>query len=511
MSEQLAARLARGRRGDGDGAPRPGARVISDGTAAAPHRRDAALAGRGRGAPPKVVALGGGHGLSASLSALRRITGDLTAVVTVADDGGSSGRLRAELGVLPPGDLRMALAALCGDDEWGRTWAQVFQHRFASGGDLHGHAVGNLLIVALWEQLGRPGRRRSTGSAGCSARTAGCCRCPRCRWTSYAVVRGLDPARPDAVSHRARPGRPSRSPRGEVQSVRLRAGGPAGRARRRSQAVLDADWVVLGPGSWFTSVHAAPAGAGAGRRRCGDQGPPGARAQPRAAAGGDRGLLPAASPRGSGGARPELAVDVVLADEAAVPRAASSARRGGSARWAPTRRLAPVADAGRRRGTTRSCWPPRTTGFFVCMEGSAHGDDGSGEGRAQPAPRHPDLLPQGGGLGDPAVRRRSAHRERPHRDRGGAGHRDRGAAAAQGHPGGLRARLRAGRDGARRAAPRQPLRGAGGRRTATSWPGRPAWSTAAAGPSAGCRRRSSRAPPATPRRPGAARSWRTAR
>ncbi|HJY25184.1 MAG TPA: gluconeogenesis factor YvcK family protein, partial [Actinomycetes bacterium] len=105
---------------------------------------------------PRVVALGGGHGLAASLSALRRITHRLTAVVTVADDGGSSGRLRRELGVLPPGDLRMALAALCGDDDWGRTWSEVVQHRFTSAGPLHDHAVGNLLIVALWELLQEP-------------------------------------------------------------------------------------------------------------------------------------------------------------------------------------------------------------------------------------------------------------------------------------------------------------------------------------------------------------------
>ena len=74
---------------------------------------------------PAVVALGGGHGLSASLGALRHITDRLSAVVTVADDGGSSGRLRRELGVLPPGDLRMALAALCGRNEWGVTWSRV--------------------------------------------------------------------------------------------------------------------------------------------------------------------------------------------------------------------------------------------------------------------------------------------------------------------------------------------------------------------------------------------------
>jgi uncharacterized cofD-like protein len=102
----------------------------------------------------RVVALGGGHGLYASLSALRRVTRDLTAVVTVADDGGSSGRLRREFGVLPPGDLRMALAALCGDDAWGTTWSQVIQHRFTGDAELGGHAVGNVLIVGLWELLG---------------------------------------------------------------------------------------------------------------------------------------------------------------------------------------------------------------------------------------------------------------------------------------------------------------------------------------------------------------------
>ena len=85
---------------------------------------------------PNVVAFGGGHGLAASLTALRRVTDHLTAIVTVADDGGSSGRLREELDCLPPGDLRMALAALCGDDESGRTWADVLQYRFKSTGPL---------------------------------------------------------------------------------------------------------------------------------------------------------------------------------------------------------------------------------------------------------------------------------------------------------------------------------------------------------------------------------------
>src|SRR3954471_8538077 len=101
-----------------------------------------------------VVALGGGHGLAASLSALRRVVTDLTAVVTVADNGGSSGRLRAEFDCLPPGDLRQALSALCGDDDWGSTWAKVLQHRFRSTGEMNRHSLGNLLIVAIWELLG---------------------------------------------------------------------------------------------------------------------------------------------------------------------------------------------------------------------------------------------------------------------------------------------------------------------------------------------------------------------
>ena len=98
---------------------------------------------------PKVVALGGGHGLAATLSALRQLTHQITAIVTVADNGGSSGRLREEFEILPPGDLRMASTALCSDDEWGRSWAEILQYRFTSEGNLNQHTVGNLLLTAL--------------------------------------------------------------------------------------------------------------------------------------------------------------------------------------------------------------------------------------------------------------------------------------------------------------------------------------------------------------------------
>lgn len=205
----------------------------------------------GRKGQPKVVALGGGMGLSASLTALRRITGDLTAVVTVADDGGSSGRLRDELDVLPPGDLRKALAALCGDDEWGRTWAQVVQHRFSGEGDLQGHAVGNLLIVALWEQLGdHVAALDLVGKLlGAHGRVLPMSAVPL---ELQAKVRGHDPAKPDEWGTVRGQATVALTP-GEVQEVQLVPGDPPA-VPEAVAAVLDADWVVVGPGSWFSSV-----------------------------------------------------------------------------------------------------------------------------------------------------------------------------------------------------------------------------------------------------------------
>ncbi|WP_326599626.1 gluconeogenesis factor YvcK family protein [Streptomyces sp. NBC_01803] len=204
-----------------------------------------------RSAQPKVVALGGGMGLSASLTALRRITGDLTAVVTVADDGGSSGRLRDELGVLPPGDLRKALAALCGDDEWGRTWSEVVQHRFTSEGALHDHAVGNLLLVALWEQLGDHVRALDLMGRllGAHGRVLPMSAVPL---ELEALVKGHDPARPDELSQVRGQVAVALTP-GEVRQVVLVPNDPPA-VPEAAQAVLDADWVILGPGSWFSSV-----------------------------------------------------------------------------------------------------------------------------------------------------------------------------------------------------------------------------------------------------------------
>jgi len=203
------------------------------------------------GSSLRVVALGGGHGLAASLAALRRVTPELTAIVTVADDGGSSGRLRREFGVLPPGDLRMALAALCGDDSWGETWSRVVQHRFAGSGELAGHAVGNLLLAGLWDVLGDPvagldwvGRLlRVTGRVLPMAAVP---------LEIVACVAGLDADAPDA-EREVRGQAAVAVTTGRVRSISLVPADPPA-VPEAVEAILAADWVVFGPGSWFTSV-----------------------------------------------------------------------------------------------------------------------------------------------------------------------------------------------------------------------------------------------------------------
>ena len=201
----------------------------------------------------RVVALGGGHGLSASLSALRRVpaVGKLTAVVTVADNGGSSGRLRGEFGCLPPGDLRQALAALCDDDEWGSTWAQVLQHRFRTSGDLDQHAVGNLLIVALWELLGEQvtGLDWVAGLLGAQGRVLPMSLVPL---DIAAVIESPDAGAPGEVTT-VRGQVQVASTSGRVVSVELDPLEPPA-CPEALHALSEADWVVLGPGSWYTSV-----------------------------------------------------------------------------------------------------------------------------------------------------------------------------------------------------------------------------------------------------------------
>jgi uncharacterized cofD-like protein len=203
-----------------------------------------------------VVAFGGGHGLHASLSALRilleEVTVDeLTAIVTVADNGGSSGRLRGEFGVLPPGDLRMALAALCGRDDWGITWANVLQHRFAGDGEMNGHNLGNLLIVGLWELLGdHVAALDWVGKLlGARGRVLPMALVPM---DIRAEVRGLDPAAPDRLTSVTGQVEVATTD-GIIDSIAIEPADPPASPDALA-AIAAADWVVIGPGSWFTSV-----------------------------------------------------------------------------------------------------------------------------------------------------------------------------------------------------------------------------------------------------------------
>jgi uncharacterized cofD-like protein len=200
---------------------------------------------------PRVVALGGGHGLAASLRALRLVTSELTAIVTVADDGGSSGRLRGEIGALPPGDLRMALTALAGDDDRSQMWAKLLQHRFHSTGPLDGHAVGNVLLAGLEQLVGDP--VVALGLVGELVHSAGCVLPMSVEPLQIvADVAGLDPAQPDRVDEVC--GQVAvATTTGQVRTVRLVPAAPAA-CPAAIAAVDQADWVVFGPGSWFTSV-----------------------------------------------------------------------------------------------------------------------------------------------------------------------------------------------------------------------------------------------------------------
>ena len=194
----------------------------------------------------KVVCLGGGHGLAATLQAMRHITSDVTAIVTVADNGGSSGRLRAEFNSLPPGDLRMALAALCGDDDWGRSWAQIMQYRFTSSGEMDNHAVGNLLLTALWDRDGDP--VKGLERVGDLLRVVG-----------KVLPMALDPLDIegtfliDGKEENVRGQIQVAAARGDVSKLRLIPENPRS-TPEAIQAIKAADWITFGPGSWLSSV-----------------------------------------------------------------------------------------------------------------------------------------------------------------------------------------------------------------------------------------------------------------
>ena len=194
----------------------------------------------------KVVALGGGHGLAATLRALRQVTNSITAIVTVADNGGSSGRLRKEFPIFPPGDLRMALAALCADDEWGRSWADIMQYRFTSDGELNGHAIGNLLLAALWDRDEDPveGLDRVGALLKVVGRVLPMSAVPLDIEATFATATGLEVIRGQVEVATAK---------GKLESLRIAPLNPPARPEVLL-ALNQADFITMGPGSWFSSV-----------------------------------------------------------------------------------------------------------------------------------------------------------------------------------------------------------------------------------------------------------------
>ncbi len=189
---------------------------------------------------PRVVALGGGTGLSTLLRGLKEKTANITAVVTVMDDGGSSGRLRAELDVLPPGDVRNCILALAADEE---RMAELLQHRFKGGGELEGHSLGNLLLVGLEQATGGFDRAIEAMSQVLAIRGEVL---PATLTKTHLVARMEDGEWLEGES------RISADPR-KIEKIALAAENvkPYDRVL---EAISRADLILLGPGSLFTSI-----------------------------------------------------------------------------------------------------------------------------------------------------------------------------------------------------------------------------------------------------------------
>jgi uncharacterized cofD-like protein len=194
---------------------------------------------------PRIVTIGGGHGLATLLRGLKAYTRNLTAVVTVADDGGSSGRLRESFGILPPGDIRNCLAALSNDEQM---LTQLFQYRFSGAGNLDGHSFGNLFITALAEITGsfEAAISESGKVLSVSGRVL-----PS---TLHNVKLVADMQLPNSVNQ-VRVRGESRIPKmaGRVQRVWLEPN-DAPAYPPVIKAILSADMIVVGPGSLYTSL-----------------------------------------------------------------------------------------------------------------------------------------------------------------------------------------------------------------------------------------------------------------
>ncbi|MBI1843817.1 MAG: uridine diphosphate-N-acetylglucosamine-binding protein YvcK [Actinobacteria bacterium] len=189
---------------------------------------------------PRVVALGGGHGLAASLRAIRTYASEITAVVSVADDGGSSGRLRDELGIPAPGDLRKCLVALGDADS---IWTQALEHRFDAG-PLSGHPLGNLMIAGL---------TGATGDFTVALHEVGLLIGAVGRVLPATITPVVLKAE---VSGREIEGQVKVAQSDHIATVSL-VPADALTPQEVPEALTGADQIVIGPGSLFTSVLAA--------------------------------------------------------------------------------------------------------------------------------------------------------------------------------------------------------------------------------------------------------------
>jgi uncharacterized cofD-like protein len=194
---------------------------------------------------PRIVALGGGNGLASLLRGLKTHSSNLTAVVTVADDGGSSGELRRTVGILPPGDIRNCLTALSDDEA---LMGQIFQYRFGSGAGLNGHSLGNLFIAALTDITGS--FEEAVAESGRVLAVKG----KVLPATLHDVRLAADVRLPEAGGEVLVKGE-SQIPKaaGQVQRVWLEPSSPAA-FPPAVQAILSADLIVVGPGSLYTSI-----------------------------------------------------------------------------------------------------------------------------------------------------------------------------------------------------------------------------------------------------------------
>ena len=189
---------------------------------------------------PTVAVIGGGHGLSVLLRGIKELTSNVTAIVTVADDGGSSGRLREELGIIPPGDLRNCLVALADTEP---LMEKLFQHRFEGRSDLAGHSFGNLFLAAMAEVTGDMETALKESSKVLAVKG-------RVLPASKESVR-LDAILEDGTVVEGESHIPEAP--GRIHSVRLFPP-DAAPVESALEAIRTADAIVLGPGSLYTSI-----------------------------------------------------------------------------------------------------------------------------------------------------------------------------------------------------------------------------------------------------------------